>query len=165
MVEDDLPGREQDQFIEGGWRNVLGDRPPTPDNYAAAVRESFCVIVNVTWPADVPETAQAPSNSSRRRSPKDTRSAKFSPSPSGMVSRMIRSLRVLSPGPLKRRTRHGSEEAKEEVRAEEEIARALECPVGTVRSRLHRGRKMLQKTLWEVAEEAGVIHPSQAADL
>jgi RNA polymerase sigma-70 factor (ECF subfamily) len=47
----------------------------------------------------------------------------------------------------------------------EEIARALECPVGTVRSRLHRGRKMLQKTLWQVAEEAGVIHPSRAAEL
>lgn len=46
----------------------------------------------------------------------------------------------------------------------EEIARALECPVGTVRSRLHRGRKMLQKTLWRVAEEAGVIHPSRAAE-
>jgi RNA polymerase sigma-70 factor (ECF subfamily) len=47
----------------------------------------------------------------------------------------------------------------------EEIARALGCPVGTVRSRLHRGRKMLQKTLWQVAEEAGIIHPSRAADL
>ena len=43
----------------------------------------------------------------------------------------------------------------------EEIARVLECPVGTVRSRLHRGRKMLQKALWQVAEEDGVI-PSSA---
>ena len=39
----------------------------------------------------------------------------------------------------------------------EEIARAVECPVGTVRSRLHRARKMLQKALWQVAEEAGIV--------
>jgi RNA polymerase sigma-70 factor, ECF subfamily len=39
----------------------------------------------------------------------------------------------------------------------EEIARVLECPVGTVRSRLHRGRKMLQKALWQIAEEDGIV--------
>jgi RNA polymerase sigma-70 factor, ECF subfamily len=39
----------------------------------------------------------------------------------------------------------------------EEIARILECPVGTVRSRLHRGRKMLQKSLWQIAEEDGIV--------
>ena len=39
----------------------------------------------------------------------------------------------------------------------EEIGRILECPVGTVRSRLHRGRKMLQKALWQVAEEDGIV--------
>jgi RNA polymerase sigma-70 factor (ECF subfamily) len=39
----------------------------------------------------------------------------------------------------------------------EEIARILECPIGTVRSRLHRGRKMLQKALWQVAEEDGIV--------
>jgi RNA polymerase sigma-70 factor (ECF subfamily) len=39
----------------------------------------------------------------------------------------------------------------------QEIAEVLEVPIGTVRSRLHRGRKMLQKTLWEAALEAGVI--------
>jgi RNA polymerase sigma-70 factor, ECF subfamily len=46
----------------------------------------------------------------------------------------------------------------------EEIARVLECPVGTVRSRLHRSRKMLQKALWQVAEEDGIVraHPEQA---
>jgi RNA polymerase sigma-70 factor (ECF subfamily) len=43
----------------------------------------------------------------------------------------------------------------------EEIAQVLECPVGTVRSRLHRGRKMLQKALWRIAEEDGIV--SQAA--
>jgi RNA polymerase sigma-70 factor (ECF subfamily) len=43
----------------------------------------------------------------------------------------------------------------------EEIARVLQCPVGTVRSRLHRGRKMLQKALWQIAQEDGIV--SQAA--
>lgn len=38
-----------------------------------------------------------------------------------------------------------------------EIAAVLGIPIGTVRSRLHRGRKMLQKALWQVAEEAGVV--------
>lgn len=38
-----------------------------------------------------------------------------------------------------------------------EIARAVGCPVGTVRSRLHRGRKLLQAALWEVAEEHGLV--------
>lgn len=39
----------------------------------------------------------------------------------------------------------------------EEIARVLAVPVGTVRSRLHRGRKMLQKALWQIAEEDGIV--------
>jgi RNA polymerase sigma-70 factor (ECF subfamily) len=39
----------------------------------------------------------------------------------------------------------------------EEIAGIVEKPVGTVRSRLHRGRKMLQKALWHVAEERGIV--------
>jgi RNA polymerase sigma-70 factor, ECF subfamily len=39
----------------------------------------------------------------------------------------------------------------------EEIAQVLGCPIGTVWSRLHRGRKMLQKALWQVAEESGII--------
>src|SRR5919204_5336977 len=39
----------------------------------------------------------------------------------------------------------------------QQIAEALDCPVGTVRSRLHRGRKMLQKLLWRVAEEHGIV--------
>jgi len=38
-----------------------------------------------------------------------------------------------------------------------EIADVLEVPVGTVRSRLHRGRKMLQKALWYLAEESGIV--------
>lgn len=38
-----------------------------------------------------------------------------------------------------------------------EIAAVVGIPVGTVRSRLHRGRKMLQKLLWALAEEAGIV--------
>jgi RNA polymerase sigma-70 factor (ECF subfamily) len=39
-----------------------------------------------------------------------------------------------------------------------EVAEVLEVPVGTVRSRLHRGRKMLQKALWYMAQEAGIVN-------
>ncbi len=39
----------------------------------------------------------------------------------------------------------------------QQIAEVLECPVGTVRSRLHRGRRLLQKALWEVAVERGIV--------
>ena len=42
----------------------------------------------------------------------------------------------------------------------EEIAGVLDCPIGTVRSRLHRGRKMLQKSLWQVAVEDGIVGSS-----
>lgn len=38
-----------------------------------------------------------------------------------------------------------------------EISSLLGIPVGTVRSRLHRGRKMLQKTLWTLARDSGVV--------
>jgi RNA polymerase sigma-70 factor (ECF subfamily) len=41
--------------------------------------------------------------------------------------------------------------------AYQEIADVLDVPVGTVRSRLHRGRKMLQKTLWQAARDAGIV--------
>jgi RNA polymerase sigma-70 factor (ECF subfamily) len=37
----------------------------------------------------------------------------------------------------------------------EEIAEFLDCPIGTVRSRLHRGRKILQKKLVEYAKSRG----------
>ena len=38
----------------------------------------------------------------------------------------------------------------------QQIAEALHCPVGTVRSRLHRGRRILQKSLWDIAVERGL---------
>ena len=38
-----------------------------------------------------------------------------------------------------------------------EIAEVLDCPVGTVMSRLHRARKLLQAKLFEYAVERGVI--------
>jgi len=40
-----------------------------------------------------------------------------------------------------------------------EIADVLDCPVGTVMSRLHRARKMLQNNLMSYAIERGVISP------
>jgi RNA polymerase sigma-70 factor, ECF subfamily len=40
--------------------------------------------------------------------------------------------------------------------AYKEIAEILDIPIGTVMSRLHRGRKLLQKRLWEFAVENGL---------
>ncbi len=37
-----------------------------------------------------------------------------------------------------------------------EIAEIMDVPIGTVMSRLHRGRKALQKRLWDVAKERGL---------
>jgi len=39
----------------------------------------------------------------------------------------------------------------------QEIADAVGCPVGTVRSRLHRGRRMLQRMLWAIARDEGIL--------
>lgn len=39
----------------------------------------------------------------------------------------------------------------------EEAAQVMECPVGTVRSRLSRGRRMLQVGLRDHALETGLI--------
>ena len=50
----------------------------------------------------------------------------------------------------------------EEDMAYQDIARVLDIPVGTVRSRLHRGRKQLQHLLWDVAVEQGIV-PDQGA--
>lgn len=40
----------------------------------------------------------------------------------------------------------------------QEIAEVVGVPVGTVRSRLHRGRRLLQKALWAIAEERGIVN-------
>jgi RNA polymerase sigma-70 factor (ECF subfamily) len=41
-----------------------------------------------------------------------------------------------------------------------EIAEIMECPAGTVMSRLYRGRKILQKLLHGYAIEQGIVKPS-----
>jgi len=38
-----------------------------------------------------------------------------------------------------------------------EIAQVLACPVGTVMSRLHRARKILERELWECARKRGLV--------
>ena len=38
-----------------------------------------------------------------------------------------------------------------------EVAEMLDVPLGTVLSRLHRGRKLFEKQMWEYAEEAGLL--------
>ncbi|HVY48783.1 MAG TPA: sigma-70 family RNA polymerase sigma factor [Minicystis sp.] len=47
-----------------------------------------------------------------------------------------------------------------------EISEAMGCPIGTVMSRLHRGRKLLQKTLREHAVALGIVSdaPAEAKD-
>src|SRR5205823_12621673 len=46
-----------------------------------------------------------------------------------------------------------------------EIAEILDCPVGTVMSRLYRGRKLLQRNLLGYAVENGVVHAGQAMEI
>lgn len=44
--------------------------------------------------------------------------------------------------------------------AYKEIAEMLDVPIGTVMSRLHRGRKMMQKLLYVYAKERGLVDES-----
>ncbi|MBM3674233.1 MAG: sigma-70 family RNA polymerase sigma factor [Actinobacteria bacterium] len=43
-----------------------------------------------------------------------------------------------------------------------EIAEIMDVPIGTVMSRLHRGRKQLQKRLWDLATERGLVPAGSA---
>ncbi len=42
-----------------------------------------------------------------------------------------------------------------------EIAEILDIPIGTVMSRLHRGRKALQRQLYDLAAEHGLVEPNE----
>ena len=48
--------------------------------------------------------------------------------------------------------------------AYKEIAEMLDIPVGTVMSRLHRGRKAMQKELYEYAKARGLVDTPQDSD-
>ncbi|HJR45927.1 MAG TPA: sigma-70 family RNA polymerase sigma factor [Actinomycetota bacterium] len=41
--------------------------------------------------------------------------------------------------------------------ATKEVARMLDVPLGTVLARLHRGRKLFEKTMWDYAEANGLL--------
>jgi RNA polymerase sigma-70 factor (ECF subfamily) len=48
--------------------------------------------------------------------------------------------------------------------AYKEIAEMLDIPVGTVMSRLHRGRKAMQKELYEYAKARGLVDTHKDSD-
>ncbi len=43
----------------------------------------------------------------------------------------------------------------------QEIAEVMDCPIGTVRSRLSRSRKFLQSKLYDFARKRGIVKPTQ----
>jgi RNA polymerase sigma-70 factor (ECF subfamily) len=43
-----------------------------------------------------------------------------------------------------------------------EMAEIMDVPMGTVMSRLHRGRKALQKRLWDIARDRGIVKGPRA---
>jgi RNA polymerase sigma-70 factor (ECF subfamily) len=44
-----------------------------------------------------------------------------------------------------------------------EMAEIMDVPMGTVMSRLHRGRKALQKRLWDLAKDRGIVQGASSA--
>jgi RNA polymerase sigma-70 factor (ECF subfamily) len=44
-----------------------------------------------------------------------------------------------------------------------EMAEIMDVPLGTVMSRLHRGRKALQKRLWDLARDRGIVRSSSGS--
>ena len=46
----------------------------------------------------------------------------------------------------------------------EEVANSMNVPIGTVRSRLNRGRRLLQDALWQNARDAGIVKQSAALE-
>ena len=48
--------------------------------------------------------------------------------------------------------------------AYKEIAEILEVPIGTVMSRIHRGRKLLQQRLYNFAEERGLVERAELTE-
>jgi RNA polymerase sigma-70 factor (ECF subfamily) len=45
-----------------------------------------------------------------------------------------------------------------------EMAEIMDVPMGTVMSRLHRGRKALQKRLWDLARDRGIVKSAAAGE-
>jgi RNA polymerase sigma-70 factor, ECF subfamily len=45
-----------------------------------------------------------------------------------------------------------------------EMAEIMDVPLGTVMSRLHRGRKALQKRLWDLARDRGIVRGASSAE-
>ncbi len=45
-----------------------------------------------------------------------------------------------------------------------EMAEIMDVPMGTVMSRLHRGRKSLQKRLWDIARDRGIVKDGPTGD-
>jgi RNA polymerase sigma-70 factor (ECF subfamily) len=43
-----------------------------------------------------------------------------------------------------------------------ELAEVLQCPVGTIMSRLHRARKILERELWDCARRRGLVRREEA---
>jgi RNA polymerase sigma-70 factor (ECF subfamily) len=51
--------------------------------------------------------------------------------------------------------------------ATKQVARALELPLGTVLSQLHRGRRLFEHEMWNYARDTGVVTafpPGQRTD-